>query len=472
MRSFLLFLSLIIPSTPSAHSLSAPPPSAPPPPPITAREVAAELARLGPRHPGTAAHAAALALLRDAMRRAGLSGIAEVPGSGAVPVTSLTGVLPGTSAAEIVLSAHYDTVSRSPGAGDDGSGCGTVLAAAADLARTPRQHTLRVFLADGEEEGDLGSRAWLAALGPAGRDRILAAVNVEMVGWPGSAGPVLHSFPTRLRSGWALSPAWLVHSLLASGEAVGFPPSFVEVRASLPAQLVLRSTRSHFGADSDAFVAAGVPAATLSDSSPLHLDPAYHRPADTPDRLDPARLERWTTATAAAVRRLDRLAGRPLSDDEYLVAGGRVWLRRDLYWAGFLLWALLVLHFRPRRRDLAAETPEARLARQRAGLPGFAFRMLFLGAVFVAPVFSLLLYPAALLAHLPPRRPAQRLLWIALGVAPALLLLGAILYAHARRLVGGWALPGFATLLLAGAFAAWVVLSLRGPVEGDEEGQR
>jgi hypothetical protein len=263
-----------------------------------------------------------------------------------------------------------------------------------------------------------------------------------------------------------------VHALLTSGGAVGFRPSFLEARGSLPAQLVLRATVPHFGADSDAFVAVGVPAATLSDSSLLHLDPAYHRPTDTPDRLDPARLERWTTATAAAVRRLDRLAGRPLPEDQYLVAGGRVWLRRDLYWAGFLLWGLLVLHFRP-RRTRAGETPEERLSRQRAGLPGFAFRMLLLLAIFVTPVFSVLLYPAALLAHLPPRRPARRGLWIALrivlGLAPALLLLGAIFYAHARRLVGGWALPGLPTLLLAGVLAAWTALCLSGPAEAHEE---
>src|SRR6185369_5027436 len=166
---------------------------------------------------------------------------------------------------------------------------------------------------------------------------------------------------------------------------------------------------------------------TLSANSPLHLDPAYHRPTDTADRLDPARLGSWTTAAAAAVRRLDRLAGRPLPEDLYLVVFGRVWLRRDLYWVGFLLWGLLVFRHRPRRAVWAGETPEERRRRQRAGLPGFVFRMLFLAVVFVVPVFSVLLYPAALLAHVPPRKPLRRGLWIVLGLSPTALLLLAIL---------------------------------------------
>jgi hypothetical protein len=170
------------------------------------------------------------------------------------------------------------------------------------------------------------------------------------------------------------------------------------------------------------------------------------------------------TAAAAAVRRLDRLAGRPLPEDQYLVAFHRVWLRRDLYWVGLLLWVLLVFRYRP--RTWAGEDPAERRRRQRAGLPGFVFRMLLLAAIFVAPVFSVLLYPAALLAHLPPRRPLQRGLWIVLGLGPTALLLLAIAYAAALDFVRGYALGPFVTLLLASTLVAWTVLCLRGPAEG------
>src|SRR6185295_8513208 len=167
-------------------------------------------------------------------------------------------------------------------------------------------------------------------------------LNLEMVGWSGSAGPVILSFPARTAEGRRLAPGWLVHAVLKSGEAVGWPYAVADNRWSLLAQLVFRSADIQYGSDSESFLARGVPSVTLTDSSLLALDPAYHRPADVAARLDARRLDRWTQAVAAAVRRLDVLAGRPLPEDRYLAVFGRIWLRRDLIWAGFLLWALLV----------------------------------------------------------------------------------------------------------------------------------
>src|SRR5215210_6483726 len=123
------------------------------------------------------------------MTRAGLRQVRTEPVPGHPEWVNLTGILPGKSDHEIVLSAHYDSVAPSPGAGDDASGCGVVIAAAADLARTPLAHTIRVVLFDAEEIGLKGSRGWVGSLPPARRDRILANLNVEMVGWSGSKGP-------------------------------------------------------------------------------------------------------------------------------------------------------------------------------------------------------------------------------------------------------------------------------------------
>lgn len=423
-----------------------------------AHEIAAGLARLGPRPDGSPAQDKAAVLLLGAMRDAGLRRVRAVTPATRPSIVNLEGVLPGETEGEIVLSAHYDTVKGSPGAGDDASGCGAVIAAAADLARTPLRHTVRVVLFDGEESGLLGSRAWIEGLDPQDRDRILAAVNLEMVGWSGSAGPTIHTFPVRAGGERVLAPGWLVHALLRSGEAVGWPYAMSDARAPFLAQLVLRSARLRLASDSDPLLADGVPALTLSDTSLLALDPAYHRPADTAARLDAARLERWSAAVAAAVRRLDHLAGRPLAEDDYLVLFGRVLLRRDLAWIGFALWVLLVFRGRPGRWRGAAQ--EERLRRGRRYLPGFAFRILFLLALFVAPVFSVLLFPAALLALVPPRGGRARLLWAFLGLLPLLVYLAALGGAFALGLAsskagfqGGW----WAALAVLGAFAAYVL---------------
>lgn len=429
---------------------------------LSAHQVATGLARLGPRPADRPAdQAQAVAFLLDAMRRAGLSDVRPVPVPGQPELVNLEGALPGKSDLEVVLSAHYDTVSRSPGAGDDASGCGVVLAAVADLKRTPLDHTVRVVLFDGEEKGLLGSRGWVDALPPERASRILANLNVEMVGWSGSAGPVIHTFPVKAGEKRVMPPAWLSHFLLESGEAIGWPLFVTDNRFPVLAQLVLRSGRAGLAADSNNFLARGIPAVALSDSSFLVLDPAYHSPKDAPGRLDPARLGRWTDLIAATVRRLDGLAGRPAPEDRYLASFGRVWSHRDLLWAGFLLWGLLVFRGRPGRWRGTSAAEHGR--QMRSYLPGFLLRVLLLLAIFLAPVFAVLLFPAAALSLVPPRRTSLKILWIFLGLLPLLLFLGALGFASAERLVslkdgfqGGWAAAVLipATLLVYGVMIA------------------
>ena len=424
-----------------------------------AHEVASGLARLGPRPDGAPSQKQAARLLLDAMTRAGLREVRAVPAAGEPEWVNLTGVLPGKSGREIVLSAHYDSVSHGPGAGDDASGCGVVIAAAADLARTPLEHTIRVVLFDAEETGLKGSRAWVAALPQAQRDRILANLNVEMVGWAGSKGPTIHAFPVEARGEKTMAPGWLVHSLLRSGEAVGWEYEVIDNRASLLAQLVLRTSRVRLGADANSFQEQGIPALSVSDSALLAMDPAFHKPTDTAARLDPARMDRWTVAVSAAVRRLDRLAGRPRSEDDYLVLFGRVWLRRDIYWVGLVLWILLLIRGRPGRWRFRTKEESVREGWRYA--PGFAFRWLFLLAVFLAPVLAVLLFPAALIAAFPPKRTWARLLLSFAGLLPLLTYAAALLFAILIGLASRKA--GFeggiaAGLLLPGAAVAFLFL--------------
>ena len=453
-----------------------------------AHEIAVRLARLGPRPEGRErAQARAIALLREAMERAGLREVRAVAVRTQPSVVNVEGVLPGRDGPqgqEIVLSAHYDTVAKSPGAGDDASGCGVAIAAAADLARTPLHHNVRVVLFDGEEVGLLGSRGWVEALPPERRERILADLTIEMAGWAGSAGPTIHTFPVRRagerkagapRGPRAVAPGWLVHALLRSGDQIGWEWSMTDARAPFLAQLVLRSVRLPLGADSDSFLAHGIPAVALSDTSLLSFDPAYHKPKDVAARLDAARLESWTRAVAATVRRLDALAGRPIPEDQYLVLFDRVWLRRDLLWIGFPLWVALVFTSRRPGRWRGATAGE-KARQQRIYLPGYIFRLLLLLVLFLAPVFSVLLLPAAFVALLPERRRRPRWLWALIGLLPLLIYLGTLGGAFALGLARWRAgfLPGWPTaLLLLATFAAWtVMISRRGTVLAPPEGMQ
>jgi hypothetical protein len=442
-----------------AHAGEIPPGSGP------AYDVAAALAALGPRS-AEEVRGRAAALLLDDLRRAGLEQVRALRQNGLIDVE---GVLPGKTPEEIVLSAHYDSVPQSPGADDDASGCGVALAAAADLRRTPLRHTLRIVLFDGEEIGLHGSESWLGKLGAEGRRRILADLNLEMVGWNGGAGPVILSFPARTAAGRALAPGWLVHAILKSGEAVNWPYAVADNRYPLLVQFVIRSADLNYGSDSESFLKRGIPSLTLSDSSLVAEDPDYHRRLDVADRLDARRLDRWTQAVAAAVRRLDVLAGRPQPEDQYLAAFGRVWLRRDLMWIGFLLWVLLVFRGRPGRWRGASATDHGR--QMRTYLPGFLFRLLLLLAIFLAPVFSVLLLPAAVLALVPPRRIWARILWIGAGLLPLLPLVFAILIAAGLGIVrGGSGFQGgtAAAVLIPAALVAYAFMIARGAPRRNE----
>lgn len=399
------------------------------------KDIAAGLAALGPRNDGAARRQAA-GLLVEALHRAGLQQVRMVPVPGSEGLVNVEGVLPGKTADEIVLSAHYDSVPRSPGAGDNASGCGVAIAAAADLRRTPLSHTVRVVLFDGEETGLNGSEGWLRGRKREERQRVLANLNLEMLGWKESAGPVILTFPAipEVPNGrQAFAPGWLVHSVLRAGEAVGWPFEAADNRFPFLVQLIVRSVEVGYGSDSESFLERGIPSVTLSDSSLLVLDPAYHRPTDTAGRLDGERLDRWTQTVAAVVRRLDSLAGRPLPEDQYLVFAGRVWLRRDLIWMGFLLWGLLVFRGLPGRWRGTSTAEHGR--QMRTYLPGFLFRFLLLAAVFLAPVFAVLLFPAAALALVPPRAVWARSLWILLGFLPLLAFLAVLGIAVAQEAV-------------------------------------
>lgn len=387
--------------------------------PKTPKDIAAGLAQIGPRS-GPEARRKAAGFLVEALRRAGLEQVRTVPVEGSRGLVNVEGVLPGALsgklASEIILSAHYDSVHESPGAGDDASGCGVAIAAAADLRRTPLSHTVRVVLFDGEETGLDGSRGWLQGRPREDKQRVLANLNLEMLGWNGSAGPVILTFPAQVSGQRSFAPGWLFHSVLRGGEAVGWPFEAVDNRFPFLTQLVMRSAESGYGTDSESFLEEGIPSVTLSDSSLLVLDPAYHEPTDTAARLDGERLDRWTQAVAAVVRRLDTLPGRPLPEDQYLVFAGRVWLRRDLIWIGFLLWVVLVFRGRPGRWRGTSTAEHGR--QMRSYLPGLLFRVLLLASIFLAPVFAVLLFPAAALALVRPRPVWGRVLWIVLGFLP------------------------------------------------------
>lgn len=169
----------------------------------------------------------------------------------------------------LVVGAHLDTVPQAPGAEDNASGVGVVLAVAeAAAVRSTRLPV--VFVAFGAEEPrgpsdddhHYGSRAYVARLTPAQRRAVRGMVSLDRVG-VGDQVPV----------GSAGSSDPLQRSLLAAARRAGVPA------VADPGQ---RSS------DHWSFVRAGLPGARLG-STPYA---GYHSAGDVPGVVAPEQLER------------------------------------------------------------------------------------------------------------------------------------------------------------------------------------
>lgn len=135
-------------------------------------------------------------------------GLARVDGSRIEPFTfpmagdsvtgdNVAGIVRGTQfpGRFIVVSAHFDHIgsvgagmcralgadSICNGADDNGSGTAGILALAGYFSAHPPTHSLLFLAFDAEEEGDVGSHAWVAHA-PVPLDSILVDVNLDMVG--------------------------------------------------------------------------------------------------------------------------------------------------------------------------------------------------------------------------------------------------------------------------------------------------
>ena len=98
---------------------------------------------------------------------------------------NVVATLPGTdtsSNATFIICAHHDTVRRSPGADDDGSGVAAVLTTAKILSHYSFNYTIRFITFSGEEEGLYGSYMYARDASQRG-DNIVAVINSDMIGF-------------------------------------------------------------------------------------------------------------------------------------------------------------------------------------------------------------------------------------------------------------------------------------------------
>jgi len=195
----------------------------------------------------------------------------------------------------LVLSAHFDHLGvrggqMHPGADDNASGVAVLLAVAEVCRTAPFDRTVIVAAFDAEENGLQGARAFVdAAVVP--RERIALNVNLDMVA-RGDKGELY-------ASGAFHSPR--VKTLLTP------------VAARAPIRLLFghddpKTGRDDWTQQSDhgVFHTAGVPFVYVG----VEDHPDYHRPSDTPDRIDADVFGKAALTILDALRALD--AGWPV----------------------------------------------------------------------------------------------------------------------------------------------------------------
>ncbi|NVB79160.1 MAG: M20/M25/M40 family metallo-hydrolase [Kofleriaceae bacterium] len=179
------------------------------------------------------------------------------------------------STKRIIVGAHFDTVSNSPGANDNATGTAAVLAVARYLKDMPcRKANVTVVLFDEEEVGLFGARAFSASLSATD---VLAVHTVDQIGWDSDNDK---------RFELELPTVALENEYRAAAQIVGVP-------------VTMTSTQ---GTDHEAFREDGFPAIGLTEEYVGNdTSPYRHTSQDTASTVDVDYLVLGTKLVAQVV---------------------------------------------------------------------------------------------------------------------------------------------------------------------------
>lgn len=89
---------------------------------------------------------------------------------------------PGRSEMTVIIGAHYDSVSRGKGAGENATGVGVMLEAASLLKNVPTYATVKFVAWGAEEAGLRGSYYYVSQMSQEEICATVAYINLDMVG--------------------------------------------------------------------------------------------------------------------------------------------------------------------------------------------------------------------------------------------------------------------------------------------------
>lgn len=220
---------------------------------------------------------------------------------------------PGARGPRILIGAHLDTVSFSPGANDNGSGLAGLIEAGRALTANPVGVPVDLAAFQLEEWQGLtyrvGSRQFVKSARRS-KTRYRAALVYDMIGcrrtepetqfipkvvsWMGF--PTTGDFIAVLGDGRSRS---LVRTFRAAADAVASELSLVTLAVPLRGWPVWHTRRS----DNASFWDARIPSVMITDTGNLR-NPRYHKTTDTPEYLDYGFMSHVVEATVETARRV------------------------------------------------------------------------------------------------------------------------------------------------------------------------
>ena len=219
--------------------------------------------------------------------------------------------IPGRSDPDeiLVVGAHYDTVSNSPGANDNGSGVAALLEISR-LFKPELPHSTIRFVAFTNEEppffktGSMGSRVYAEECRRRG-DHIIGMVCLETIGYYRDQRKTQrYPFPLSLFYPDKGNFVAVVGNLASKSLVLTFTEHFME-EMDFPVEC-----GALFGfipgidwSDHWSFWRSGYPAIMITDTA-LYRYPYYHSSQDTPDKIDFHSLAKVTYGTFRALQRM------------------------------------------------------------------------------------------------------------------------------------------------------------------------
>lgn len=160
--------------------------------------------------------------------------------------TNIIAIQKGKINDTIIIGAHYDSVSTTPGADDNASGCALVLDLAKKLSKIKRfKYTIKYIFFDAEEKGLLGSSYYSKHM----KEKCIFMVNFDMVGHL-----KIKSSPNETLNNLFIKYPWAKDICFREGNQ----------------------------SDHTSFLRKGIPVVWIFTGTHNR----YHRPTDTPDTLN------------------------------------------------------------------------------------------------------------------------------------------------------------------------------------------